>query len=71
VIALPGLAADRVKALRDAFQGMVRDPEFIADLQRTNVELEPLPGAEVEQLVIRTLNVPATVRDRAKLAFGR
>ena len=71
MIALPGLAADRVKALRDAFQGMVRDPEFIADLQRTNVELEPLPDAEVEQLVIRTLNVPATVRDRAKLAFGR
>ena len=71
VIAPPGLPADRVKALRDAFQAMVKDPEFIADLQRTNVELEPLPGTEVEQLVIRTLNVPATVRDRAKLAFGR
>jgi hypothetical protein len=50
---------------------MVKDPEFVADLQRTNVELDPLPGAEVERLVIRTLNVPATVRDRAKLAFGR
>src|SRR3981189_1485627 len=71
VIALPGLAADRVKALRDAFQGMVRDPEFIADLQRTNVEPEPLPGAEVEQLAIGTLNAPRTVRERAKLAFGR
>jgi len=71
VIAPPGLPAERVGALRDAFQGMVRDPDFIADLQRTNVELEPLPGAEVEQLVVRTLNVPATVRDRAKLAFGR
>ena len=71
VIAPPGLPADRVKALRDAFQAMVKDPEFIAELQRTNVELEPLPGTEVEQLVIRTLNVPATVRDRAKLAFGR
>ena len=57
--------------LRDAFQAMVKDPEFVADLQRTNVELDPLPGAEVEQLVVRTLNVPATVRDRAKLAFGR
>jgi tripartite-type tricarboxylate transporter receptor subunit TctC len=71
VIAPPGLPADRVKALRDAFQAMVKDPDFIADLQRTNVELEPLPGADVEELVIRTLNVPATVRDRAKLAFGR
>ena len=71
VIAPPGLAADRIQMLRDAFQAMVKDPEFVADLERTNVELDPLPGAQVEQLVIRTLSVPATVRDRAKLAFGR
>jgi tripartite-type tricarboxylate transporter receptor subunit TctC len=71
VLAPPGLAADRVQALRAAFQAMVRDPEFVADLQRLNVELEPLPGEEVEQLVARALNVPAAVRERAKLAFGR
>ena len=71
VIAPPGLPPERVGALRDAFQKMVKDPEFVADLQRTNVELDPLPGAQVEELVVRTLNVPATVRDRAKLAFGR
>jgi tripartite-type tricarboxylate transporter receptor subunit TctC len=71
VIAPPGLPADRVKTLRDAFQAMVKDPEFVAELQRTDVELDPLPGAAVEQLVVRTLNVPAAVRDRAKLAFGR
>ena len=71
VLAPPGIAAERVNALRDAFQAMVKDPEFVADLQRTNVELDPLPGAEVEQLVIRALNVPAAVRERAKLAFGR
>ena len=74
VIAPPGLPAERVAALRDAFQAMVKDPEFIAELQRTNVELDPLPGAQVEALVVRTLNVPATVRDRAKLgvrAIGR
>jgi tripartite-type tricarboxylate transporter receptor subunit TctC len=71
VIAPPGLPGRARQALRDAFQKMVKDPEFVADLQRTNVELDPLPGAQVEQLVVRTLNVPATVRDRAKLAFGR
>ena len=57
--------------LRDAFKTMVKDPDFVAELQRTNVELDPLPGAQVQELVVRTLNVPATVRDRAKLAFGR
>jgi len=36
----------------------------------TNVELDPLPGEKVQELIVRTLNVPAAVRERAKLAFG-
>lgn len=71
LLAPPGIPADRVKALRDAFQAMVVDPEFVAELQRTNVELAPLPGEQVARLIMRTLSVPAAVRERAKLAFGR
>ena len=71
VIAPPGLPAERVGDRCATRSKMVKDPEFVADLQRTNVELDPLPGARVQELVVRTLNVPATVRDRAKLAFGR
>src|SRR5712691_985829 len=71
VLAPPGIPTARVKALRDAFQAMVKDAEFVADLRRMNVELEPLPGEQVAQLIARTLSVPAAVRERAKLAFGR
>jgi tripartite-type tricarboxylate transporter receptor subunit TctC len=71
VLAPPGIPADRVKALRDAFQAMVKDAEFVADLRRMNVDLEPLPGEQVAQLIARTLSVPAAVRERARLAFGR
>jgi tripartite-type tricarboxylate transporter receptor subunit TctC len=71
LIGAPRIPRERVGALRDAFAAMVRDPEFVAELQRTNVELDPLPGAELEQLVERTLAIPAAVRERAKLAFGR
>src|SRR5205085_1889267 len=71
VIAPPELAADRIKTLRDAFNLMVRDPEFIADIQKLNVELDPLSGEAVQELIARTLNVPPSVRERAKLAFGR
>jgi tripartite-type tricarboxylate transporter receptor subunit TctC len=71
VLAPPGVPAERVQALRNAFQAMVKDPEFVADIQRLNVELDPLPGEQVGELVVRTLNVPAAVRERAKLAFGR
>ncbi len=71
VIGPPGIPAERVTAMRDGFLAMVRDPEFIAEVQRTNVELDPLPGVELEQLIHRTLAVPAAVRERAKNAFGR
>jgi tripartite-type tricarboxylate transporter receptor subunit TctC len=71
VLAPRGVPAERVQALRNAFQAMVKDPEFVADIQRLNVELDPLPGEQVGELVVRTLSVPAAVRERAKLAFGR
>jgi len=71
LLAPPAVPAERVNALRAAFAAMVKDGEFIADLQRINVDLEPLPGEQVAELVARTLAVPAAVRERAKLAFGR
>jgi tripartite-type tricarboxylate transporter receptor subunit TctC len=71
VLTPPGVPAERLRALRAAFAAMVVDPEFVGDLQRLNVELEPLPGEQVAQLVARALNTPAAVRERAKLAFGR
>jgi tripartite-type tricarboxylate transporter receptor subunit TctC len=67
----PGIAAERVAALRAGFDAMVKDPDFVADIQKINVELDPLPGAAVAQLVARTLDVPAAVRERAIAAFGR
>ncbi len=67
----PDSPADRVKALRDAFNAMVKDPEFLADIEKINVELDPLPGEALQTLVGRTLAVPDAVRARAEHAFGR
>jgi tripartite-type tricarboxylate transporter receptor subunit TctC len=71
LIAPPGIPADRVAMLREAFSTMVADPEFLADIRKLDIDLEPLPGAALAELIVRTLNVPQAVRDRAKLAFGR
>jgi tripartite-type tricarboxylate transporter receptor subunit TctC len=71
VIGPPGMPADRVAVLRGAFNAMVKDPDFVADIRKVNVELEPLAGERVQDLIVRTLNVPEAVRERAKLAFGR
>jgi tripartite-type tricarboxylate transporter receptor subunit TctC len=71
VLAPPGIPAERAKLLRDAFDAMTKDPDFLTELQKLDVELDPLAGEQVAQLVARTLDVPQTVRERAKLALGR
>ena len=71
LIAPPGLAAERLAALRAGFDAMVKDADFIADVGKLDVELDPLPGAAVAQLIEKTLSVPAAVRERAINAFGR
>jgi tripartite-type tricarboxylate transporter receptor subunit TctC len=71
VIGPPDIPADRLKILRDAFNAMVKDPEFVADIKKLNIELDPLSGERVQDLITRTLAVPASVRERAKVAFGR
>jgi tripartite-type tricarboxylate transporter receptor subunit TctC len=67
----PEIPAERVAILRDALQKMVADPEFLADIRKLDIDLEPLSGDAVAGLIVRTLNVPQAVRERAKLAFGR
>ena len=71
LIGPPAIPSDRVAALREAFDAMVRDPQFVADVQKINVELDPLPGAAVAELAARALAVPKSVRERAIGAFGR
>ncbi|HEY6256055.1 MAG TPA: tripartite tricarboxylate transporter substrate-binding protein [Xanthobacteraceae bacterium] len=71
LLAPPAIAAERVAALREGFDAMVKDAEFVADIRKLDVELDPLPGAAVARLVAKTLSVPAAVRERALSAFGR
>jgi len=51
VIAPPGVPADRVAALRQAFSALARDKEFLADAQRSNLDVSPVSGAEVDKIV--------------------
>ena len=71
LIGPPDIPGERLAVLRDAFNAMVKDRDFVADIKKLNVELDPLPGERVQELITRTLAVPAAVRERAKVAFGR
>jgi tripartite-type tricarboxylate transporter receptor subunit TctC len=67
----PGLPPAVVKALRDGFAAMSRDPEFLADAMQINADLDIGTGEAVQAAVERTLNVPERVLQRAREIFAR
>ena len=46
----PGIPKDRLNLLRDAFNATMKDKEFVAEIVKGNLELDPLTGAEVETI---------------------
>lgn len=67
----PGLPAERLALLRRGFEAMVKDPEFLAEAASSRLEIDPIPGEKLADIVERTLRAsPETVK-RAKLAMSR
>jgi tripartite-type tricarboxylate transporter receptor subunit TctC len=64
-VAPPGVPKDRADALRKAFDDTMKDPEFLADAARTNLEITPVSGVEVERLVAEIYQTPRVVADKA------
>jgi tripartite-type tricarboxylate transporter receptor subunit TctC len=52
-LAPPGVPADRVQILRKAFMATMKDPDFLAEAERGKVEIRPLSGEQVEELVAK------------------
>jgi tripartite-type tricarboxylate transporter receptor subunit TctC len=65
----PNVPADRLAALRRAFDLTLKDPEFIKEAQTQRSEIQPMTGAELTQLVHEIIATPAELRDRVKAAI--
>jgi tripartite-type tricarboxylate transporter receptor subunit TctC len=60
-VAPPDLPADRLKMLRDAFNATMKDPDFIADVKKQKIELEPQTGEQLEKLIKELFATPKPV----------
>ena len=47
----PGTPKDRRQLLRKAFQETLRDPAFLADAEKTKLEIVPVTGEEIERTI--------------------
>jgi hypothetical protein len=61
----PGIPAERVRALREAFDATMVDPEFLAETRKLSLDVDPTSGVETEA-VIR--DVYASSPEAVKLA---
>ena len=50
-VAPPGVPADRLAALRAAFEATTKDPAFLADAKRQDLEVRPVGGIEAQALI--------------------
>jgi tripartite-type tricarboxylate transporter receptor subunit TctC len=65
----PGVPAERVAALRKAFDEALRDPAFTADAERQRLEIRAMSGVELAGLVRQVIETPPDLRERVKLAI--
>ena len=61
----PDVPADRVAALRKAFQATMTDPEFINEADASGLEITAKTGEELQALVNAEMQIPAAVIERA------
>jgi len=68
MLGTPGIPADRVKILRDAFNATMKDPEFLADLDKRQFDLDPVTGEELEKIAKEAMSqTPETIARMKKL----
>jgi tripartite-type tricarboxylate transporter receptor subunit TctC len=69
-LAPPNLPADRLATLRQAFMDTMTDKDFVADADKTGIEINPVSGADVEKLVKEVYATPPAIIAKAKEAAG-
>ena len=67
----PGIPADRLKILREAFVKLMADPDFLADVKKRGLEAEPSSGEELETLAKEVMTQPPEVIERMKKLLGK
>ena len=65
-LAPPGVPADRLAALRAAFDAMVKDPAFLEDARRSSLELAPISGLRAQQIIEQLYQTPKSAIARVE-----
>jgi tripartite-type tricarboxylate transporter receptor subunit TctC len=70
LMAPPGTPPDRVNALRGAVKATLADPQFRAEANKINLEIQPTEPEAISKLVAEIFNTPESVLEQARGLLG-
>jgi tripartite-type tricarboxylate transporter receptor subunit TctC len=68
-IAPPETPPAQLEILRTAFDRTMEDKQFLADAEKSRVDIEPLSGAKVQDVIAKLYTTPKDVVERARKAI--
>jgi tripartite-type tricarboxylate transporter receptor subunit TctC len=71
IVAEPGIPGERAAALRKAFMATIEDPEFVAEMRKRNLNIEPLSGDDVQKTVEAAVATPRELVEQARRYAGQ
>ncbi len=63
-VAPPDLPPDRLTMLRGAFAATMQDPEFVTEVLRSKLELDPINGEDLAKLIAKIYATPKPIIER-------
>jgi tripartite-type tricarboxylate transporter receptor subunit TctC len=70
ILTTPDVPADRLAALKDAFAKTMKDPNYLEEAKKLNLEINPLYADEMQKLINDVIATPPDVVKLAKAAIS-
>jgi hypothetical protein len=61
IVGPPGLSHAQTEAFRAAFDATMTDAAFLTEVRSSQLETDPLPGSQLQEVVAKIINVPPEV----------
>ena len=66
----PGYPPKLLAALRKSFMATMKDKEFLATAKKRNIEIDPMPGEEIEPILEKVMATPKPIIERFRKLVG-
>jgi hypothetical protein len=67
----PGVPADRVAIIRDAFNKTINDPALLAEAKRRQLDIDPATGEQLDALAKEVMKATPEIVEKVKTLIGK